>query len=347
MDLNYIRSVDSQNMWDLLVDFPQQWSEAMKMTEEIELTVDQARIKNICFAGMGGSAIGADLIRAYSYKTCPYPIQVIRHYEVPQWVGEHTLFIGCSYSGNTEEVLSALEGARRQGAQSMAVTAGGQALLAAARQDFDYVKIPAGLPARAALGYSFLPLFRLFQQLGYIDEGEEALKETRQFLTEQNELLSDPSDNEALYLAENLNDTLPIIYSDALLMQPVNLRWRNQFEENAKTLAFGNSFPEMSHNEVVGWEDITHLTGRLTVIKLQDQEDNERVQRRMEVVDDLIADQTSSLHLLKTRGRSRLTRLFSLIQLADWTSFYLAMVNEVDPTPVAKIDLLKRRLAEA
>lgn len=346
MDIEDIRSVDKQNMWDLLKGFPEQWKEAVEITENIDLTIDQGSINTICLAGMGGSAIGADLIRAYSYKTCPHPIQVVRHYEIPAWINENTLFIGCSFSGNTEETLSALEAARQQGAQTVGITSGGQLLLKASRKEFDYIKLPGGMPTRAALGYNFLPLFRIFQYLGYLDEGEDALEETGQFLTEQKDLLSNAKDNEALSLAEELNDTLPVVYSDAATMEPVNLRWRSQFEENAKTLAYGNTLPEMSHNEIVGWEDITHLTGRLSVITLSDREGNERVRQRMQVVDELISDQAASFHRLETRGKSRLTRLFSLIQLADWTSFYLAMLDKVNPTPTAKIDLLKRKLAE-
>lgn len=347
MDREYIQSVDSQQMWDHLTGFPEQWKEAMEMTDELDLIIDQGRIKNICFAGMGGSAIGADLLRAYSYRTCPCPVQVVRHYEIPSWVDEHTLFIGCSFSGNTEETLTALETARNQGAQAVAVTSGGEMMLKAAKEEFDYIKIPGGMPPRAALGYSFVPLYRIFQYLNFIDEGEAGLKETATFLTEQNELLSDPEDNEALNLAEELNDTLPIFYSDATMMEPVNLRWRSQLAENAKTLAYGNTLPEMNHNEIVGWERIVHLTGRLSVVMLIDKEDNPRVQRRMEIVQELVEDQTASLHVLKTRGQTRLTRIFSLIQMADWTSFYLAMLSSVDPTPIAKIDLLKSKLAEA
>lgn len=347
MDLAFIRSIDTQDMWANLAGFPEQWKKGMELTEDLELTIDQDRINKICLVGMGGSAIGADLIRAYSYQTCPYPIQVVRHYEIPHWVDEKTLFISCSFSGNTEETLSALGGARQKGAQVISVTSGGEMMLKAAKEDFDYIQIPGGMPPRAALGYSFIPLYRIFQYLGFDDEGDEALNETLQFLAEQKDLLSDAEDNEALRLAEELNDTLPIIYSDATAMEPVNLRWRGQFEENSKTLAYGNMLPEMNHNEIVGWEHIAHLTGRLSVIMLTDKDDNERVKRRMEVVEELIADQTASLHILKTRGESRLTRLFSLIQLADWTSFYLAMLNEIDPTPIAKIELLKSKLAEA
>ncbi|HEX6983257.1 MAG TPA: bifunctional phosphoglucose/phosphomannose isomerase [Balneolaceae bacterium] len=347
MDSAFIQSIDTQNMWDLLAGFPEQWKEAMDLTEDLELTIDEDLITKICFAGMGGSAIGADLIRAYSYRSCPFPVQVVRHYEIPAWVDKNTLFISCSFSGNTEETLSALGAARRQGAQTVAITSGGELMLKAAKEDFDYVKIPGGMPPRAALGYSFVPLFRIFQHLGFIEESEDVLDETYQLLSEQKDLLSDVKDNEALNLAEELNDTLPIIYSDATIMEPINLRWRGQFEENAKTLAYGNTLPEMNHNEIVGWEHIAHLTGRLSVIMLIDREDNERVKRRMEVVQELISDQTASMHMLKTRGESRLARMFSLIQLADWTSFYLAMLNEIDPTPIAKIDLLKSKLAEA
>lgn len=347
MDKAFIQSIDSQDMWDNLTGFPQQWQEAINLTSNLELKVDKKRINKIGFAGMGGSAIGADLIRAYSYNMCPHPIQVVRHYEIPDWIDENTLFIGCSFSGNTEETLSALEKARDKGAQAIAVTSGGELMIKAAREDFDYIKIPGGMPPRAALGYSFVPLFRIFQYLGFLDEDEKALNETKQLLTEQNDIFSDTEDNEALQLAKELVDTLPIIYSDATLMEPVNLRWRGQFEENAKTLAYGNLLPEMNHNEIVGWESIVHLTGRLSVIILKDTEDNDRVKKRMRIIEELVQDQAASIHTLETRGKSRLARTFSLIQLADWTSFYLAMLNEIDPTPIAKIDLLKSKLAEA
>jgi glucose/mannose-6-phosphate isomerase len=130
------------------------------------------------------------------------------------------------------------------------------------------------------------------------------------------------------------------------MLAPVNLRWRSQIQENAKTLAYGNTLPEMNHNEIIGWDQIVHLTGRLSVVMLCDRDDHPKVKQRMETTADLISPQLSSVNMLQSRGDSRLTRMFSLIHLGDWTSFYLAMLNGVDPTPVAKIDLLKRRLSE-
>ncbi|HYW35656.1 MAG TPA: bifunctional phosphoglucose/phosphomannose isomerase [Balneolaceae bacterium] len=341
-----INSLDSGDMEKLLKQFSRQWKDAVKRTESLSLNINVDRIKNICMVGMGGSAIGADLIRAYSYDFCPLPVQVFRHYNIPEWVGKNTLFVGCSFSGTTEETLSAVSKARKRGAQLIAVTSGGELLVQASKNDFDYIKFPGGMPPRAALASSFVPLFRIFEYLGLIDEGAEALEETGEFLQQQGQLLEDTEDNEALALAEDLVDTLPIIYSDATIMEPVNLRWRTQMEENAKTLAYGNTLPEMNHNEIVGWDQIAHLTGRLSVVILRDKDDVPPVKQRMQIVEELIADQVSSINVFNTRGNSRLTRMFSLIQLADWTSFYLAMLNGVDPTPIAKIDLLKRRLSE-
>lgn len=346
MTKSHIEIYDTQQMWDLLAGFPNQWDEAIKFTEELDLRVDPEKIDNICIAGMGGSAIGGDLIRAYSAESCPVPVSVIRGYEVPGWVGENTLFIASSFSGNTEETLSALSGARERGAWLAAVTSGGQLLLKATQEEFDYIKIPGGMPPRAALAYNFVSLFRIFQFLGYLDEGDEALSETEVLLSGQGSLLANFQESEALALARDLIDTLPIIYSNSTLLEPVNLRWRCQFEENSKTLAYGNTLPEMNHNEIVGWEYIAHLTGRLSVILLLDEQEDPRIKKRMHIVKELIEDQAASISILKSRGKSRLTRMFSLVQLADWTSYYLAILNEVDPTPIAKIDLLKSKLAE-
>lgn len=341
-----ISKVDSENMWDLISDFPKHWKEVMKLTEDVELNIESSNIKNICFAGMGGSAIGADLIRAYSLKSCPYPVQINRHYEIPNYINENTLFIACSFSGNTEETLTALSSAMAKGAQIIGVTSGGELKKQAIEHEFDYIQIPGGMPPRAALAYSFVPLFRIFQTLGYLYESDSVLIDTYNLLKDGVSKFNDTDDNDALALARELKESLPIIYSDALLMEPVNLRWRGQIEENSKMLAFGNLIPEMNHNEIVGWEHIAHLAGRLTVVMLKDRDDNPRVAKRMEIVKELVMDQALSVIEISTIGDSRLERMFSLIQLADWVSLYLAFLNEIDPTPIAKIDILKSKLAE-
>lgn len=341
-----IENIDREGMWQKLCAFPRHWREAMDFTEDVEWNIDKSRIRSVCFAGMGGSSVGADLIRAYSIKSCPVPVSVVRDYEIPGWVDENTLYIACSFSGNTEETLSTLEAARDRGAQLFAVTSGGRLLVEASREGFGYIKVPGGFPYRAALGYTFVPLFRLFQYLEYNPENEEALEETAGMLDKQMKLYSNPDENRALTIARELLDTLPIIYAGNELTDPVAWRWRTQMEENAKTLSYGNRLPEMTHNEIVGWDQIAHLTGRLSVLMLQDKEDNPRVSQRMQIVRDLIEDQTVFVTRIRSLGSSRLARQFSLVQLGDWVSVYVALLNSVDPTPVAKIDLLKDRLAE-
>ncbi len=341
-----IEGLDTQQMWDLLVDFPNQWHEAVRTTADLEISINHTEVTNICIVGMGGSAIGGDLIQAYTKDSSPVPVEVIKGYEVPSWVSEDTLLIASSFSGNTEETLAALEAGRKKGARPVAITSGGELLLTATRDDFDYFKIPSDIRARAAVGYSFIVLFRLFQKLGYLDEGDEALAETKNILENQVSLLSNFHDNEALRLAHDLVDTLPVVYTNNNFMKAVGMRWCTQFHENSKTLSYRNEFPEMTHTEIVGWEQITHLTGRLSILFLMDREDGDRIEKRMRIARELIEDQADSIIVLNTRGNSRLTRMFSLIQLADWTTFYLAIINGIDPSPVTKIDLFKSKLAE-
>lgn len=341
-----IEQYDSQNMWDLLVDFPNQWNKAVTMSENFEIDIDPLQVENICFVGMGGSAIGTELIQAYTIDSATVPVQVIKGYDVPNWVGEGTLIIASSFSGNTEETIIALKKARSRGAKPIVITSGGELLLDATREGFEYFKMPGDIRARAALGYNFVILFRIFQHLGYLPEGKEALQETEALLQRQAEFYSHYDENEALTLAQELTETLPVVYTNNNFMKAVGTRWCSQFEENAKTLAYRNEFPEMTHTEIVGWERIAHLTGRLSVLFLTDPEDGDRITKRMEITRELIEGQAASIHVIKSRGDSRLARMFSLVQLADWTSFYLAIVNDVDPSPVPKIDLFKRKLAE-
>lgn len=341
-----IRDIDSGNMWDYLVTFPDYWDDAIKLSKDLSLGFDKSTIENVLIAGMGSSSIAGDLMKAYIFPFCPVPVEISRQYMLPAWVDNHTLFIACSYSGETEETLYAIDEAAKKGAQIICISSGGRILEKAKNKRLNYIKIPSGISARAALPYSFIPQYRIFQEMGYIQKDEDALIETSEFLHLQIEKFSNYNENEALNLAREIQDTLPIIYSDTSMMEAVNLRWRGQLEENAKTLAYGNLFPEMNHNEIVGWEQIAHLTGRLSVIMLHDKDDNVRVSTRMEITRELISEHVAGFHVLVTQGESRLTRLFSLIQFADWTSIYLAYLNDVDPTPVAKIDLLKKKLAE-
>ncbi|HKI47393.1 MAG TPA: bifunctional phosphoglucose/phosphomannose isomerase [Balneolales bacterium] len=341
-----IAAVDSENMFKLVRDFPNHWQKAMSYSKDQGIKVDISRVRNIMISGMGGSAISGDLIGAYVEDRLPIPLIVNRHYRLANWVREDTLFIGCSYSGNTEETLTATNEALGRGAQVIVMTSGGALLDLAQKRDLQYIKIPGGLPPRAALAYKFIPLYQFFRNVGFIEEDDNPFSETLNLLLEQNQSYQNFEENEALSLAETVKDTLCVIYSDGKLMAPVNVRWRTQFEENAKTLCYGGVLPEMNHNEIVGWENVAHLTGRLSVIFLRDKEDDPRVTKRINVTREIIEESAASVHTFRSRGESRMARMFSLIQFGDWVSLYLALITNTDPTPIVRIDLLKRKLAE-
>lgn len=340
------RNVDRDNMWSLLFRFPDQWREAMAICQTASWNLDRSRIRNVLFAGMGGSAIGADLIRAYSLNSSPVPVYVNRNYRLPSWVDEQTLVVACSFSGDTEETLSALDEAMERGAQVAAVTSGGKLLMKMSAEGRNYVKVPGGMPPRAALAYSFVPLFSLFSYLGFLKESDTVLEETAVLLEEQARFLSDTESSRAMDLARQIQDTMPILYTGPDLLDPVGTRWCCQFEENAKILSYRNVVPEMNHNEIVGWEQVAHLTGRISVILLEDREDHPKVLQRMQIVREMVEEKAVHVARFNPTGNSRLARQFSLVQLGDWVSFYLAMLNGVDPTPITQIDLFKSRLAE-
>jgi glucose/mannose-6-phosphate isomerase len=346
MDESAIKAIDSQDMWGKVCSFPEQWQDAHDLASELEFSIDKDRIRNICISGMGGSAIGGDLLKGYMISTCRIPLIINRQYKLPGWIGTGTLFIACSYSGDTEETLEAVESARLAGAQIVCLTSGGKLLEMAYEYDLDYIRIPSGYTPRAALAYTFVPLYKLFIEIGLIPDDPALCASMPEFLAEQVEVFSNLDENEPMMIAGEIRDTLPIIYTNSDYLEPVNVRWRSQFAENAKILSYGNLLPEMSHNEIVGWEQMAHLTGRLSVFMLQDADDHPRVKLRMDITRELIRDHVVGMHMVATNGPNRLAKMFYMVQYGDFLSLYYAFLNGTDPTPVTKIELLKSRLSE-
>jgi glucose/mannose-6-phosphate isomerase len=197
---------------------------------------------------------------------------------------------------------------------------------------------------RAALGYSFAVVLTVLERLGFVESKPAAWEEAYALLDAQTSELADPSDNRALALAQELQGTLPLIYCGTGLLEAVNLRWRGQFQENSKVFAIGNLFPEMNHNEIMGWEYPGPIHERLAVVVLRDRADHPRVQRRLDVTRDLLADRATSWMEVETKGEHKLARMLSLVNFGDWVSFYLAMLQDVDPTPIGLINALKNAM---
>ena len=292
--------------------------------------------------------MGGELLRTLSLGAASVPVFVSRSYTLPAWVGPETIVIASSYSGDTEETLAAFEEALSRNASVACLTSGGTMLERALAEGLPYVQMPGGMQPRAALGYSLTALLTLAERMDLLTFDAESWGETQALLERQVATLAAPEapGNRALELAETLKDRLPIIYSSEGLLEGVNLRWRNQIHENSKTLAVGNVFPELNHNEIMGWERPTAWHQHLGVVVLRDRGDHARVQRRIDVTRELLAERVGFWREVQSLGTSTLARVMSLVQLGDWMSLYLSVLHQIDPTPIPLISLLKRALQE-
>ncbi|HEX9913230.1 MAG TPA: bifunctional phosphoglucose/phosphomannose isomerase [candidate division Zixibacteria bacterium] len=343
-----IRKIDQKRMYDLIYDFPLQLTEGAHLGFIADLNLKSFTPGSITLAGMGGSAIGGDLARSYLASELKIPFWICRNYNLPEFVNDKSLIFVTSYSGNTEETLSAYQEAKRRKAKIIAITSGGKLLEECKTFNYPFILLPKGLPPRAALGYSFTPILVTLSRLGLVSDKIKELEKTSKFLEEnRNEysLERKSGENPAKTLAINLFQKIPIIYSSTDYFDAVGYRWKGQLCENSKILAFNNYFPEFNHNELVGWKVLEHIRDRLVVIILQDKEDHPRIQRRMQIVKEIIEKEKVKVIEIKSEGEDLLCRIFCLIQLGDFTSFYLAILNRIDPTPVEVIDYLKNKLA--
>lgn len=339
------KKIDPEDFHKLLVDFPAQLRQAVEIAQKFSWNGKDFRPANIVVGGMGGSAIGGDLARAYLMPELTIPFEVVRHYTLPAFVGPQTLFFASSYSGNTEETLAAFEIASRSKAEIVCLTSGGKLAQRAGRGSV--IPIPGGYPPRAALGFSFVHLLLVLGKMGLARDYAQAVLGLAGFL--ENEIRNWTKDvsagkNEAKRLAGALFGKLPLVYAGAGLLEPVALRWKGQISENAKQLAFANIFPEFNHNELVGFGVLKHLAGKLVAVFLTGSDDHSRVSVRMKIVEEILKRKKVLVLKLHAKGESALERMFYLILLGDFASYYLAILNGVNPKPVEVIDYLKSRL---
>lgn len=336
---------DRADMRALLTGFPAQVEHAVRIGRESALVPLKGKPSAIVVTGLGGSAIGGDLLRSYVADHLGVPFLVNRQYTLPRFTGPSTLVIVSSYSGGTEETIASYHEAMKRKAQVICITSGGEIAALAKKNKQTLITLPKGYPPRAALGYSFFPMLVALSRYKIIPSQDGAIRETVALLKKLSvRYRLTGQKNGALELARQLYNRIPVIYSAAERTDAVNVRWRGQIAENAKTLAFGNVFPEMNHNELVGWRWLRRVMEELVVVYLRDKEDHPRVSLRMEIARGIISEFAPKIIDVRSEGRSRLARTFSLVHLGDWTSFYLAMLNGIDPTPVSVIDYLKRQL---
>lgn len=347
MEKKIIKNIDKSNMYNVLRDFHVQVKDALDIINKYKLNkFSSRRIKSVIVSGLGGSAIGGDLFRSFTQYEIRVPVSVNRNYTLPKFADRNTLVIISSYSGNTEETISAYKQAIKAGCRIICITSGGEVQKVAEKNKHNCIIIPKGFQPRCALGYSFFTLLILFQKLGLIKGKREEIKETIKILEKGAGVYTklNLEKNPALKIAADLKGKLPVIYSSVDLLDIVNLRWRGQISENSKILAYGNLYPEMNHNELVGWKLNRDILKKTVVIFLKDRKDNNRIKLRMNITSEIIKEYADNILYLESSSRYKLGRIFDLIYLGDWVSYYLAILNNVDPTPVDAISFLKNKL---
>lgn len=345
-----INKLDKSGMLELLLDFPLQFGIARGLASKTDIIFSKRDFSSVVFAGLGGSAIGADLVRSYLYFESNLPMQVVREYDLPAYVGSSTLVFISSYSGNTEETLSAYSQARKKGASIIAISSNGALKENCLRDGVTFIEIPKGLPPRCSLGYlSIIPLC-LLAKLGLIKDVSSSLDKTVSALEDLRSRKLNPAigakDNIAKYVAGRLVNKFPIIYSASVHFDTVATRMRCQLNENSKSLASSHVFPEMNHNEIVGWEHPARLLKNLVVLMLRDKGVHPRVNKRMDITREIICKEDPDIIEIYSEGEDLLARIFSLIYIGDFVSFYLAVLYGIDPTPVERVTYLKKKLAE-
>jgi glucose/mannose-6-phosphate isomerase len=343
-----LEEYDKQGMYKKITEFPSQLEEGFKIGRQASKPdIDVGSIKNVVVCGLGGSAIGGDLVRTFLTYDIKVPFQICRHYDVPEYVDQSTLCILSSYSGTTEETLSAYADSKQRGAQIIAITTGGELKKKAESDGFSVITIPPGFPPRAALGFSFMPLLVILYRLGFCPDLDSDTSQAIDFLRENvKKYFIDKAANPAIQTAQAMFGRIPIIYGGQDYFDAVAVRFKGQICENAKQLAFFNFFPEFNHNELVGWGLVEDFRDKLYTIIIKDKDDHKRVGHRMKIVADIIRAKGVEVRQFETDGPNLLARIFSAVQFGDFVSLYLALLNKIDPTPVEVIDYLKGELAK-
>lgn len=330
-------------MKKLIEGFTLQLASALKIGQSVDLVRPGSDIRNILITGMGGSGIGANLVESLTFGRVPIPISVSKGYNIPQFVSPHTLFIACSYSGDTEETLAAIHKAMLKRAHIICITSGGKMLELAKEYNLFWIQIPSGsISPRTNLGYMMVSLLYALYHTNLI--GAAFIKETENAI-EYLDRGEKAVQSEAELIAKKLRGKLPIIYCDERL-KAMAIRFQNQLNENAKQMAHVNTFPEMNHNEIVGWRFPKNVLQQSQVIYLYSDHDHERVEKRMEICRDIFEKRSNPIIDIVAEGASLLEQYYYLIHLTDWISYYLAKENGVDPDSSDAIDFVKDELAK-
>jgi len=337
-------SVDKSNMRQVILDFPKQFKVGFGAGAKIKNQISKIKnINNVIVCGMGGSALPGELLKLICtnyLKTTKAGVHIHRNYGLPYYIKSQKLkvksqLIVCiSYSGNTEETLSSYREAIKMGLPIVSIASGGKLLELSKKYKSPVVIIPGGIQPRSALGYQFAALIKILENLKIIKNIEkEILNAAENFAPKK-------LDGQGKNLAKKLLDKIPVVYSSQRYKALAYI-WKIKFNENTKIPAFWNYFPELNHNEMVGYANASKL---LHVLILRDKNDYPRNLKRMGLTAELLKNRGLKVEFIEIVGKSIWEKILNNLILADWVSYYMAIFEGVDPTPVAMVEEFKKKL---
>lgn len=318
--------------------FINQLEKAYSIGASTVFNIPAKKISNVLICGLGGSGIGGTIVAKFAQMESKVPITVCNDYHIPEFVNESTLVIASSYSGNTEETLTAIKTAQSKGAEIAAVTSGGELKEICDQNNYNHIVIPGGNPPRTCIGFSLTEQVFILVKYGIVSEKALSnLTSAIQLLKSEDLSMKAEAEN----VAQALFGKLPVIYATDKF-EPVSIRFRQQLNENSKELCWHQKFPELNHNEIVGWASGNE---NLSVVIFRNDDDYYRTQERMEFMKKVITDKGASVTEIHSKGGSYIEKALYLIYLTDWASLFIADKKQIDPVEIVVIDALKDHLA--
>ncbi len=339
-----VRAIDKSSMLELCEKTPDFCRDAIKRAERAE--TDYKRPENVIIVGMGGSAIGGELLKDWLQDRASVPIEVCRDYVLPAYASENSFIIAVSYSGETEETLSAFLGAVKRRCMVLTISSGGHLQTFSEKLKIPHIAIPTGFPPRAAIAYTFFPLVVLMEKLQVVRETNKEIEETLHVLevVRNGYGLKVPlKDNHAKRLALEIEGTVPIVYGFRQY-SAVAQRLKCQFNENSKVPSKFDVFSELNHNEVVGWEASKNLTRTFSIILIRDPEEPLEIKQRIEITKQIAIPKALKVLEIHATGTHKLAKMLSAMYIGDFVSIYLAILRCIDPTPTKTIVRLKEAM---
>lgn len=331
-----VSNIDKQNMHKVIAGFPDQLITGLDLAQHVKV---KGPFENVVVCGLGGSALPADIMNSLGI-----PLYVHKDYNLPPVTNEKSLVICISYSGNTEETISALQEAIKRKSTIVGVANGGAIETLCQQHSIPFVKIPSGVQPRCATGYIFSALITVLANSGMTQDLSSEILETAQKLKDLNLSL----EKEGKILAKKLVKKIPIVYGTNKANSDAIARiWKIKFNENTKIPAFYNYFPELNHNEMVGYEGLKRAGMKnACVIMLKDPSAHPRTQKRIELTAQLIKKAGAKVEIILLKEGNDIFKIFSSLLLGDWTSYYLALEYKIDPTPVKTVEEFKKMMQE-